>query len=229
MRLSQPEPTRRPLKPRRGSVAGSAAVVDGEIRVAASRWFSLEITQVDFSLDLREGRNAESSDFDAGGTRCARQPKSFHRRSPTRPEEDKSPGRTLSWTDNRGNGSVLNKTMTTRYPASAVILELAAFMKKRSPQGVCPVGTWRSQQRSRRTRKRRLCEVQPRAPRKTQSIRSRVARPPGHPGEGASRRRSICPIQKQRLPPDAGCEATEEESFRKVANDRSLMTAFTLR
>ena len=35
-----------------------------------------------------------------------------------------------TWTDNRGNGSVLNKLMTTRYPASAVLMEMSVFMKR---------------------------------------------------------------------------------------------------
>ena len=33
-------------------------------------------------------------------------------------------------TDNRGNGAALNMLMTTRYPASAVLVELAASSKK---------------------------------------------------------------------------------------------------
>ena len=33
-------------------------------------------------------------------------------------------------TDNRGNGAALNKLMTTKYPASAVLMELAAYSKK---------------------------------------------------------------------------------------------------
>ena len=43
-----------------------------------------------------------------------------------------------TWTDNRGNGSALNKLMTTKFPektkfpASAVLMELAAFMKRMS-------------------------------------------------------------------------------------------------
>ena len=37
---------------------------------------------------------------------------------------------TPTWIDNRGNGSALNKLMTTRYPASAVVMELAARLKK---------------------------------------------------------------------------------------------------
>ena len=35
-----------------------------------------------------------------------------------------------TWTDNRGNGSALNKMMSTRYPASAVVMEMSVFMKR---------------------------------------------------------------------------------------------------
>ena len=34
-----------------------------------------------------------------------------------------------TWTDNRGNGSALNKLMLTRYLASALLMELASHMK----------------------------------------------------------------------------------------------------
>ena len=34
------------------------------------------------------------------------------------------------WTDNRGNGSVQNTLLITRYPSSALVMELAAEMKK---------------------------------------------------------------------------------------------------
>ena len=34
-------------------------------------------------------------------------------------------------TDNRGNGSALNKLMSTKYPASAIMVEMASFMKKK--------------------------------------------------------------------------------------------------
>ena len=39
---------------------------------------------------------------------------------------------TPTWTDNRSNGAALNKLMTTRYPASAVFMELASHMKSLS-------------------------------------------------------------------------------------------------
>ena len=35
-----------------------------------------------------------------------------------------------TWTDNRGNGSALNKLMSTKFPTSAVLMELATYTKK---------------------------------------------------------------------------------------------------
>ena len=37
-----------------------------------------------------------------------------------------------TWTDNRRNGSLLNKLMTTKFPGCALLMELACLMKKRS-------------------------------------------------------------------------------------------------
>ena len=37
-----------------------------------------------------------------------------------------------TWTDNRGNGAALNKLMSTRFLASAVIMELACYLKRMS-------------------------------------------------------------------------------------------------
>ena len=56
--------------------------------------------------------------------------KVFFRDSP--PDERKTKVQVvLTWTDSRGNGPVLIKLLTTCFPASAVVLELAAFMKER--------------------------------------------------------------------------------------------------
>ena len=39
-----------------------------------------------------------------------------------------------TWTDNRANGSALNKFLTPKFPASAVLIEMAVQLKKRSLQ-----------------------------------------------------------------------------------------------
>ena len=35
-----------------------------------------------------------------------------------------------TWTDNGGDGAALNKLMTTRYPASALIMEMSDYIKR---------------------------------------------------------------------------------------------------
>ena len=35
-----------------------------------------------------------------------------------------------TFTDNRGNGAALNKLTTTKFPASALLMELACYMEK---------------------------------------------------------------------------------------------------
>ena len=35
-----------------------------------------------------------------------------------------------TWTDNRGNGSALNKLVSTKFLTSAVLMELATYIKK---------------------------------------------------------------------------------------------------
>ena len=42
-------------------------------------------------------------------------------------------------TDNRGNGAILNKLMTTKFPTSALLMELSCYMKKMS---IRPVVEW---------------------------------------------------------------------------------------
>ena len=53
-----------------------------------------------------------------------------------------------TWTDNRGNGSALNKLMSTRFPASALLMELATHMKEETHKGECSVGSKRNELRS---------------------------------------------------------------------------------
>ena len=35
-----------------------------------------------------------------------------------------------TWTDNRGNGWALNKLMWTKFPSSAVVMELSCYLKR---------------------------------------------------------------------------------------------------
>ena len=51
-----------------------------------------------------------------------------------------------SITDNRGNGAALNKLMSTRFPSSAVLMELASFMKHRGMRAIVEWGAKGMQQ-----------------------------------------------------------------------------------
>ena len=41
-----------------------------------------------------------------------------------------------SITDNRGNGAALNKLMTTRFPSSALLMEMGSYMKARGMRAI---------------------------------------------------------------------------------------------
>ena len=46
-----------------------------------------------------------------------------------------------SFTDNRGIGSALNKLMTNKYPSSAVVMELACYLKRKAVVDWAPRST----------------------------------------------------------------------------------------
>ena len=41
-----------------------------------------------------------------------------------------------TWTHNRGNGSALNKLMSTKFTSSAVVMELSCYLKRMSANGL---------------------------------------------------------------------------------------------
>ena len=93
-----------------------------------SAWFSLEVSPEDFPWVFVRGKKPSQviSTLEALAVLlslklfAAQQPEGQRCRVTILP----------TWTDNRGNGSVLNQLMTTRYPSSALVMELAAEMKK---------------------------------------------------------------------------------------------------
>ena len=105
--------------------------VDGKIDTWSSPWFSLEITRSDFPWVYEKGDSPSRVISTLEALAVLLSLKVFFGDAP--------PVRRITkvmvaptWTDNRGNGSVLNKLMTTKFPASAVVMELAAYLKKRS-------------------------------------------------------------------------------------------------
>ena len=102
----------------------------GAINLSKSPWFSLEITEDEWPWVFAKGRKAALviSTLEALAVLIA-----------LKLQYGEEPGRTKtrvtiapSLTDNRGNGAALNKLMTTKFPASALLMELSCYMKKMS-------------------------------------------------------------------------------------------------
>ena len=99
-----------------------------------SSWFSLEITREEFPWIFEKGNRPSLviSTLEAFAMLVA-----LKLRFGQDPDPDDT--RVLivpSFTDNRGNGAALNKSMSTRFPSSAVLVELASFMKAREMRAV---------------------------------------------------------------------------------------------
>ena len=107
---------------------------EGRLSSWLSSWFSLEFTREDYPRIFDKGNRPSlaMSTLGAFAMLVALKLKFGH---------DLEPDDTLvliapSVTDNRGNGAALNKFMSTRFPSSAVLMELASFLKARRCCGV---------------------------------------------------------------------------------------------
>ena len=98
---------------------------DGRADPSLSTWFSLEILEDDWPWIFKKG-GKPSPTLEALAVLMAL--KLFHGSQSARHRTQILVCPT--WTDNRGNAAALNRLMTTKFPASAVVMELAAFMKK---------------------------------------------------------------------------------------------------
>ena len=108
--------------------------VNGSISTWESSWFSLEITREDFPWVFEKGDRPSLiiSTLEALALVVALKIKFGQ-------EPDHDEMRVLivpSITDNRGNGAALNKLMSTKFPSSAVLMELASFMKHRGMRAI---------------------------------------------------------------------------------------------
>ena len=94
-----------------------------------SCWFSLEISKCDvpWIFDKGDKPTLVISTLEALAILVALK----FRFGNVADTEDKRVLIVPSVTDNRGNGAALNKLMSTRFPSSAVLMELATFMKAR--------------------------------------------------------------------------------------------------
>ena len=100
----------------------------GSIDQWKSPWFTMEVTPEVFPW-IRTWRQAGTSHLHSRSTRSVDGPETLLWQCP---RGERYFGHTSpSFTDNRGNGSALNKLMSTSYPASAILMELSAFLKRR--------------------------------------------------------------------------------------------------
>ena len=102
----------------------------GKLDPWLSSWFSLEITKDEFPwiFERRDRQSLVISTREALAILVSLELR-FGDYSDT---EDKRVLIVPSVTDNRGNGAALNKLMSTHFPSSAVLMELASFMKARN-------------------------------------------------------------------------------------------------
>ena len=124
-----------------GSEVGSpTSISQDKSDVKAPRWFSLEITRDEWPWVFEKSSKQaliistlEALAVLVGLTvYYGETPKT--KRSSTRIVP--------TTTDNRGHGAALNKLMTTRYPASAVLMELAAYSKKMGLKASVECSPW---------------------------------------------------------------------------------------
>ena len=102
---------------------------DGQVSVWESPWFSVEITKADapwvFEKDNRPSRII--STLEALAVVIALKLRFGQECDGSLTKVSVVP----TVTDNRGNGAALNKLMSTRFPSSAILMEMAAYMKRR--------------------------------------------------------------------------------------------------
>ena len=109
----------------------------GQVNVKLSKWFSLEITRDEWPWVFEKSSKPALiiSTLEALAVVVAL--KVYYGETP---RSNRSSIRIVpTTTDNRGNGAALNKLMTTKYPASAVLMELAAYSKKDGIEGISGV------------------------------------------------------------------------------------------
>ena len=103
------------------------------------------------ALDLFPVSKTSAGHLDSGGPRCVGGTETTVRRDPR--EKHTSVQIVPTITDNRGNGALLNKLMSTKFTASAVLVELASYVRKMNePADCCRMGASRGKQGGRHAR-----------------------------------------------------------------------------
>ena len=106
----------------------------GELDPWCSDWFSLEISKEDFPwiFEKSDKPSLVISTLEALAILI-----SLKLRFGDAPDSDDTKVLIVpSITDNRGNGAVLNKLMTTRFPSSGLLMEMGSYMKSRGMRAI---------------------------------------------------------------------------------------------
>ena len=107
---------------------------EGRLSPWLSSWFSLEITREDLTWNFEKVNRSSLviSTLEAFAMLVA-----LKLRFGQDPDlEDTRVMIAPSINDNRGNGAALNELMSTRFPSSAVLMELASYMKAREMRAI---------------------------------------------------------------------------------------------
>ena len=104
--------------------------MDGRLDLKASPWFSLEILEDEWPWVFAKSRKPSLviSTLDSLAVLVGLKLQFGDHPRTSQTKVVIAP----TLTDNRGNGALLNKLMTRKFPASAVLMELATYMKKMS-------------------------------------------------------------------------------------------------
>ena len=108
--------------------------LDGNLDPWLSQWFSLEVTFEEVPWIFEKGQRSSLviSTLEALAMLVALKLKFGEMPDP----DDTRVLIVQSITDNRGNGALLNKLTSKRFPSSASLMEMASYMKSRGPRAI---------------------------------------------------------------------------------------------
>ena len=153
---------------------------DGKIDVRGSRWFSLELSEEEWPWVYGRGRKPALiiSTLESLAVLVALKllygetPRERHTRVQIVP----------TITDSRGNGALLNKLMSTKFSASAVLMELASYMRRMSLRTVVEWAPREGNQRGGQACERQCRRLRPELENRRQRQHAELGHSPRSPG-----------------------------------------------
>ena len=106
---------------------------EGKFEPWLSPWFSYELTRTDWTWIFERGDKPPliMSTLEALAVLISLKLILWRRTQAGKDEGSRTKVQVVpTWTDNRENGSALNKLMSTKFPSSAVVMELSCYLKR---------------------------------------------------------------------------------------------------